>query len=175
MPEPRGVGFTMTVYVDCDLGGDCFTFRSRTGFAVFLNGAPTYWMSKKQSSFQVRTYGSDLTAIKQAVEYVHGLQYKIKMMGIPYEDPAFVYGDNKLVLANASMLVSTLNKKMKSLSYCFMPEGCARDEWCTLYVNTHINLADLFIKYLPSGEKWWGFVRRFLNWLWQSMFDNGVD
>ena len=42
MPAPRGVGFTMTAYVDCDLGGDCVTRRSRTGFAVFLNGAPIY-------------------------------------------------------------------------------------------------------------------------------------
>ena len=38
MPAPRGAGFIMTVYVDCDLGGDCVTRRSRTGFAVFLNG-----------------------------------------------------------------------------------------------------------------------------------------
>ena len=50
MPSPRGicVGFTITIYVNYDLGGDCVTRRSRTGFAVFLNGAPIYWMSKKQ-------------------------------------------------------------------------------------------------------------------------------
>ena len=42
MPAPRGTGFTTTVYVDCDLGGDCVTCRSRTGFAVFLNGSPIY-------------------------------------------------------------------------------------------------------------------------------------
>ena len=94
MPALRGVGFTMTVYVDCDLGGDCVTRRSRTGFAVFLNGAPIYWMSKKQSSYEVSTYGSELTAMKQAVEYVCGLQYKLQMMGILCEDPTFVYGDN---------------------------------------------------------------------------------
>ena len=56
MPAPRGVGFTMTVYVDCDLGGYCVTRRSRTGFSVFLNGAPIHWMSKKQSSCEVSTY-----------------------------------------------------------------------------------------------------------------------
>ena len=55
MPAPRGVGFTMTVWVDCDLGGDYVTRRSRTGFAVFLNGAPIYWMNKKQSSCEVST------------------------------------------------------------------------------------------------------------------------
>ncbi|KAL7523110.1 hypothetical protein ACHAWF_000375, partial [Thalassiosira exigua] len=50
MPEPRGEGFRIVTCVDCDLGGDCATRRSRTGFAVFLNGAPLYWMSEKQSS-----------------------------------------------------------------------------------------------------------------------------
>ena len=47
MPAPRGVGFTITFYVDCDMGGDCVTHRSRTGFAVFLNCAPIYWVIKK--------------------------------------------------------------------------------------------------------------------------------
>ena len=89
MPATRGVGFIMTVYVDCDLGGDCVTLRSSTGFAVFLNGDPIYWMSKKKSSCEVSTYGSELTAMKQAVEYVRGLQYKLQMMGIPCEDPTF--------------------------------------------------------------------------------------
>ena len=40
MPDPRGQGFTMTVYFDCDLGDDCVARRLRTGFDIFLNGAP---------------------------------------------------------------------------------------------------------------------------------------
>ena len=86
-------------------------------------------------------------------------------MGIPCEDPAFVYADNKLVLANTSMPGYTPKKKMNSLSYHFIREGCARDEWRMKYVNTHLNLADLFTKCLPSGEKRWCFVRRFLQWI----------
>ena len=165
MPAPRGVGFTMGVYVDCDLGGDYVTRRSRTGFSVFLNGSPIYWMSKKQSSCEVITYGLELTAMKKAVEYVFGLRYKLRMMGIPCEDPTFVYGDNKSVLANTYMPVSTLKKKMNSLLYHFIREGCARDEWRTAYVNTNFNFADLLTKCLPSGEKRRGFVRKFLYWL----------
>ena len=77
-------------------------------------------MSKKQSSYEVSTDGSELTAMKQAVEYVCGLQYKLQMMGISCEDPTFVYGDNKSVLAQTYMPVSTLKKKMNSLSYHFI-------------------------------------------------------
>ena len=106
------------------MGGDCVTRRSRTGFVLFLTGAPTYWKIQKTSSCEVRTYGSDLTAMKQAVDYDRGLRYKLQMMGIPCEDPAFVYGDNKSVLANTSMPGSTLKNK----SYHFIREGCAQDE-----------------------------------------------
>ena len=89
MPTSRGLGFTRTVYVNCDLGGDCVTRRSRNGFAMFLNGAPIYWTSKKKLSCEVSTYGSELTAMKESVEYVCGIRYKLQMMGIPCEDPDF--------------------------------------------------------------------------------------
>jgi len=165
MPEPRGKGFRMVVYVDCDLGGDLVTRRSRTGFAVFLNNAPVYWMSKKQTSCEVSTFGSEFTAMKQALEYVRGLRYKLRMLGIPVDEPAFVFGDNKSVLANTTVPGSTIKKKMNSLSYHFIREGCAKDEWRTAYVNTHENCADLLTKPLPSGEKRTSFVRKFLWWL----------
>ena len=86
-------------------------------------------------------------------------------MGILCEDPAFVYGDNQLMLVNTSMLVSTFKKKMNLISYHFIREGYTQDEWDMVYVNTHLNWKDLCTKCLPSGEKRWGFVRRFLNWL----------
>ena len=47
MPEPRGLGMTMIVYVDSDHAGDTVTRRFRTGFIIFLNSAPIYWSSKK--------------------------------------------------------------------------------------------------------------------------------
>ena len=164
MPEPRGRGFRMRVFVDCDLGGDLVTRRSRTGFAVFLNNAPIYWLSKKQGSCEVSTFGSESTAMKQAAEYVRGLRYKLRMLGIPCDEPAFIYGDNRSVLANTTMPSSTIKKKMHSLSYHFIREGCARDEWRTAYVSTHENCADLLTKPLPPGEKrsklFWKFLYR---------------
>ena len=165
MPEPRGKAFRIVTYVDCDLGGDCVTRRSHTGFAVFLNNAPLYWSSRKQDSCEVSTFGSEFTAMKQALEYVRGLRYKLRMLGIPVEEPAFVFGDNKSVLANTSVPGSTIKKKMNSLSYHFIREGCARDEWRTAYINTHLNFADLLTKPLPSGEKCSFFVRKFLYWI----------
>ena len=76
----------------------------------------------------VSTFGPKFTAMKQACEYVMGLRYRLRMMGIPVDEPAFVFGDNKSVLADTTVPGATLKKKMKSISYHFVREGCARDE-----------------------------------------------
>ena len=91
--------------------------------------------------------------MKQCTEYVRGLRYKLRMMGIPISGPTFLYGDNQSVLWNATCPDSVLKKKSNSIAYHFVREGSARDEWRIAYINTHLNVADLLTKPLPSGEK----------------------
>lgn len=82
MPKSLGPSMTMHVFDDADHAGDLITCRSRTGFIVFLNNSPIYWSSKKQNSCETSTFGSEFVAMKQATEYVRGLRYKLRMMGI---------------------------------------------------------------------------------------------
>ena len=131
MPKPCGLSMMRRVFVDSDHAGNLMTWRSRTRFIVFLNNTPIYWYSKKQNSCEMTTFGSEFVAMKQATEYVRGLQYKLKMMSIMIDEPAFVYGDNQSVLANTTNPSSTLKKKLNAIAYHFVREGCARDEWQT--------------------------------------------
>ena len=163
MPEPRGQGFTIRAKVDADHASDTVTRRSRTGFLVYLNCALVHWWSKKQTSVESSSFGSEFIAMKQCCEYLRGLRYKLRMMGIPCEGPALIYGDNQSVLANTTIPDSTLKKKSQSIAFHFVREGSARDEWRTTYVNTHDNEADLLTKLLPNGEKRRGFVRNLLH------------
>ena len=158
----------MTAYVDSDHAGDTITRRSRTGFLVFLNRALIFWLSKKQTSIETSSFGAEFTAMKQCTEYVRGLRYKLRMMGIACEAPTFIYGDNQSVLANTTMPHSVLKKKSNSIAYHFVREGCARDEWRTTYVNTHSNPADLLTKPLPAGEKRKKFVQMILHHLYKD-------
>ena len=162
MPESRGQGFVMTAYVDADHAADTVTRRSRTGFLVYLNSAPIYWHSKKQTTIETSSFGSEFMAMKHCTEYVRGLRYKLRMMGIACDLPTLIYGDNQSVLSNTTIPDSVLKKKSNSIAYHFVREGCARDEWRTSYINTHQNPADLLTKPLPSGEKRIGFVRMIL-------------
>ena len=163
MPEPRGMGFTIRAKVDADHASDTVSRRSRTGFLVYLNSALTYWWSKKQTSIESSSFGSEFIAMKQCCEYLRGLRYKLRMMGIPCDGPSLIYGDNQSVLANTTIPDSALKKKSQSIAYHFVREGVARDEWRTTYINTHANEADLLTKVLPNGEKRRGFVRNLLH------------
>ena len=131
MPEPRGQGFIMHVKVDADCASDTITRRSRTGFLVYLNCAPIYWWSKKQNSVASSSFGSKFIPMKQCCEYVRGLRYKLRMMGISCDDPTFTYGDNQSVLANINVPDLTLKKRLQSIAYRFVQEGTAQDNWRT--------------------------------------------
>ena len=106
--------------------------------------------------------------MKQCCEYLRGLRYKLRMMGIPVEGPAYIYGDNQSVLANTTIPDSTLKKKSQSIAYHFVREGVARDEWRTSYCSSADNEADLLTKLLPAGEKRKGFVRRLLHHIFRT-------
>lgn len=152
IPNARGYGFKLIAYVDSDHAGDSITRRSRTGFIVYLNGAPIYWTSKKQGSIETSSFGSEFIAMKNCCEYLRGLRYKLRMMGIPCDFPSFVHGDNKSVLVNSTKPFSMLKKKSCSIAYHFVREGVAKDEWRVTYINTNDNVADLLTKPLPGGD-----------------------
>lgn len=128
-------------------------------------------MSKKQTGVETSSFGSEFIAMKQCTEYLRGLRYKLRMMGIPCDLPSYVFGDNQSVLANTAIPDSTLKKKSQSIAYHFVREGCARDEWRMTYVNTHEIPSDLLTKPLPSGEKRMSFVRMILH----HIFGSGLD
>ena len=69
---------------------------------ALVNSAPIYWFSKKQVGIETSTFGSEFIAMKQCCEYLRGLRFKLRSMGISIEGPCCVYGDNKSVLTNSS-------------------------------------------------------------------------
>jgi hypothetical protein len=58
--------------------------------------------------------------MKQATEFICGLRYKLQMMGITVDEPAYVFGDNQSVLANTTAPGSTSKKKSYAIAYHFI-------------------------------------------------------
>ena len=73
-----------------------------------MNSASIYWLYKKQKSVKTSSVGSDFIAMKICCEYLRGLRYRLRMMGIPDRNPVYIYGDIQLVLWNITMPESTL-------------------------------------------------------------------
>ena len=111
MPEPRGKEVDICLYVDSDHAGDKRNRRSRTGFFIFVNSALVNWLSKKQATLETSVFGAEFVAMKQGVEALRGLRYKLRMMGVPISGPSFIYGDNMSVIHNTQRPKSTLKKK----------------------------------------------------------------
>ena len=109
-PQPRGFGFKIRAFVDSDHAGSEKTRRTRAGFLIFLNNAPIYWTSKKQGSIMTSSFGSEFIAMNECCEYLRGLRYKLRMMGIPCDFPSYIFGDNQSVLVNSSVPTSVLKK-----------------------------------------------------------------
>ena len=56
-------------------------------------------------------FGGEFVAMKQDIDALRGLRYKLRMMGIPISGPLYIYGDN------SSQPGSVLRKKSKSVCY----------------------------------------------------------
>ena len=84
-PEPLGKSIVMSCFVDADHAGCKETRRSHTGVIIYVNKAPILWYSKRQNTVETSTFGSEIVAMKIAVELIEGFRYKLRMLGVPIE------------------------------------------------------------------------------------------
>ena len=153
MPSPRGKAMLSHCFVDADHAGNKVTRRSMTGILIFCNRAPIIWHSKKQNSVETSMFGSEFTAMKNAVELIAALRYKLRMFGVPIEGPTNMFCNNETVFKNASILESQLKKKHHSISYHMSREAVAGGSCRIAKEGTETNLSDLFTKVLPKPRQ----------------------
>jgi hypothetical protein len=152
-PEAQGKEVDLRLFVDSDHAGDQRTRQSRTGFIMYLYMAPITWFSKKQSTIETSVFGAKFVAMKQGMETLRGLRYKLRMMGVPLSGPSYIYGDNMSIIHNTQRPESTLKKKSNSVCYHAVREAVAMGECLTGHVSTHDNPADKCTKIIPGGQK----------------------
>ena len=91
--------------------------------------------------------------MKQGMETLCGLRYKLRMMGVPLSGPSYIDGDNMSVIHNMQRPESTLKKKSNSVCYHAVREAVAMGECLTGHILTHDNPADIITKIMPGGQK----------------------
>jgi hypothetical protein len=153
MPEPRGKSVVTRCYVDADHAGCLATRRSDTGVLIFVNEAPIVWFSKRQNTVESSTFGSEFIALKQSIDLIEGLRYKLRMMGIPIDATTSVYCDNEAVVRNTTAPESTLKKKHNAICYHRAREAQAAGHIRVGKILGSDNLADAFTKVIVGQHR----------------------
>ena len=153
IPKTLGRAVALHCFVDADHASDKVSRRSQTGIIVFGNKAPLIMYSKKQNSVQTSTFGSEFMAMRQAVEIVQALRFKLRMFGIPLDGPASMYCDNEAVYKNIVHPDSVLKKKHHSVAYHMCREAVASEMIRVAKESSETNIADLFTKPLSAPRR----------------------
>ena len=91
MPKTRGNLVSTNCFVEVSHAGDKVTRRLMTRILMFVNRAPIIWHSKSQNCVETSMFGSEFTAMNNAVELVAALLYKLRMFGVPMDVPTDIF------------------------------------------------------------------------------------
>ena len=114
------------------------------------------WFSKKQFTVETSVFGNEFVVMKQGIDTLQGLRYKLRMIAISISGPSYIYGNNMLVIHNSSKPKSVLKKKSNSVCYHAVCESVAIGESLVGHTSIKENVADLLTKVL------YGHKRRYL-------------
>ena len=87
--------------------------------------------------------------MKNSIELIAALRYKLRMFGVPIDGSTEIFCDNEAVYKNASTPESQLRKKHHSISYHMSREAEVSGACRMAKEDTETNLSDIFTKMLP--------------------------
>ena len=153
-PTPKGKAVRTSTFVDANLMHDFTTGRSATGILHFINQTPVWWFSKRQGQSETATYGSEFVAARVATEQIIDLRYSLRMLGVPLEGLAWMFGDNQSVVTSSTIPHSTLSKRWNALSYHRVREAIAAKVLRFEFLKSTENPADVLTKPLDHTTAW---------------------
>lgn len=163
LPPPKGNFVRMTTFVDANLMHCKVTGKSATGILHLVNQTPVEWFSRKQSTVETATYGSEFVAARQATEQIIDLRYTLRSMGVPIEKTTWLLGDNKSVITSSTIPHSSLSKRHQALAYHRVRSAIAGGYLTFCHIDGTQNAADIMTKFLPYPV-FWPFVQPLLFW-----------
>jgi Reverse transcriptase (RNA-dependent DNA polymerase) len=162
IPTSLGNSVVTTTYVDANLMHCLVTGRSSTGILHFVNGTPIEWFSKRQSTVETSTYGSEFVAARIATDQIIDLRNTLRYMGINVID-SIMFGDNQSVITSSTIPHSKLAKRHVALSYHRVREAIAGNIVKFYHIDGRINPADMLSKH-AGYQQFWPMLRSLLFW-----------
>ncbi len=162
VPSALGPKVMTITYVDANLLHCSLTGRASTGILHLVNGTPIDWYSKRQSTVQSATYGSEFVAARIATDQIIDLRLTLAYMGIKVVK-SIMFGDNQSVVTSASIPQSKLNKRHVALSYHRVREAISQKVLEFYHIDGKINPADMLSKF-AGYQQFWPILRPLLFW-----------
>jgi hypothetical protein len=150
-PEPRGKSVCTTTHKDANLYHDLSMGRAVTGVLHFINKMPINWYSRKQSTVETATYGSEFSSAKTVIQQIQGLRTTLRYLGVPVDDTSYMFGDNGSIVMSSTMPDSQLNCRHLALSYHYVREAIASGMVAFYHMPGEINSSDVLSKLGTHG------------------------
>jgi hypothetical protein len=150
IPVPRTpYPLAVTAYVDASHATDLITRRSVTGYILFVGKSVIKYYCKRQNTVESSSYGSELVAMRIALEAILEIRYKLRMMGIDVEPTSTILCDNQAVIINTQLPTSSLKKKHNAVAFHKIREAVAAGIIRTAHIRSENNISDILTK--PKG------------------------
>jgi hypothetical protein len=154
IPEPKGKPVILTTYKDANLYHDLITGRSVTAVLHLINQTPFDWYTKRQSTVETSTFGSEFVAARIAVDQIIENRTALRYLGVPIKGKTILLGDNESVVKNATVPHSQLKKRHVALSFHRVREAIVAGIILFGHISGKKNVADVLSKHWGFTEVW---------------------
>ena len=154
IPEPLGKHVQTTHYVDANLHHDLATGKAVTAILHFLNQTPIDAYTKRQSTVETATYGSEFVAARTAVDQIIDIRTTLRYLGVPIRDKSYMFGDNRSVVTSSTIPNSTISKRHHLASYHRVREAIAAKFISFHWKDGKSNPADILSKHWEFATVW---------------------
>ena len=152
--KPLGKHVQTTHYVDANLHHDLATGKAVTAALHFLNQTPIDAYTKRQSTVETATYGSEFVAARTAVDQIIDIRTTLRYLGVPIRDKSYMFGDNKSVVTSSTIPNSTISKRHHLASYHRVREAIAAKFISFHWKDGKSNPADILSKHWEFATVW---------------------
>ena len=154
IPKPLGKHVQTTHYVDANLHHDLATGKAVTAALHFLNQTPIDAYTKRQSTVETATYGSEFVAARTAVDQIIDICTTLRYLGVPIRDKSYMFGDNRSVVTSSTIPNSTISKRHHLASYHRVREAIAAKFISFHWKDGKSNPADILSKHWEFATVW---------------------
>jgi len=139
----------LNIYCDTDWASD-MDRKSISGYMITLAGGAMAWSSKKQSMVALSTAEAEYVAAMHCAKQVIWHRSLLNEVGVPLPSTSTIFSDNQATVLIAHHPEHHARTKHIDIAHHFLCDLIQDGMLNLVYINTQVNLADVFTKSLPK-------------------------